>query len=390
MKAVVCQYGELRVTDRPEPRPGPGHVLIDVLRCGICGSDLHARHHCDHWADLNARTGYKIWGRSKDEQVFGHEFCGEVVEHGPGCARTHKVGSRVVALPALRHDGIIEGLGFSATLNGGYAERMLIDESLTFSVPNGLSSDMAALTEPMAVGWHAVRRSEIKRKDVAIVIGCGPVGLAIICMLKAAGVQTVVAADFSPGRRALAQKCGATVLVDPKVESPYANWKEYGFIPDTPAAYAMGMEARDKLGKLPIPWWHAWRIVELLGFAPKRPVIFECVGAPGLLASVIEGAPLYSRIIAVGVCMKTDQFEPALASNKEVELRFVMAYTPVEYHDALHMIAEGKVQCAPLITGLVGLDGVESAFEALGNPEQHAKILIDPKSPATRPVPPVA
>jgi threonine dehydrogenase-like Zn-dependent dehydrogenase len=385
MRAVVCQHGELRVTDRPEPKPGRGHVLIDVLRCGICGSDLHARHHSDHWADLNARTGYMLSGRSTDELVFGHEFCGEVLEHGPGCARTHKVGSRVVAMPVLRHDGIVEGVGFSATLTGGYAERMLIEEALTFSVPNGLSSDMAALTEPMAVGWHAVRRSEIKRKDVAIVIGCGPVGLAIICMLKAAGVQTVVAADFSPGRRALAQKCGATVIIDPKTESPYANWQEYGFVPDTPTAYNMGMEAREKLGKLVIPWWHAWRIVELLGVAPKRPVIFECVGAPGMLARVIEGAPLYSRIMAVGVCMKTDQFEPGLASNKEVELRFVMAYTPVEFHDALRMIAEGKVQCAPLITGHVGLDGVQSAFTALGNPEQHAKILIDPKSTATTP-----
>jgi len=89
-------------------------------------------------------------------------------------------------------------------------------------VPNGLPADLAALTEPMAVAWHAVRRGEVGRRQVAVVIGCGPVGLGVILMLKAHGVRTVVASDFSPGRRALAQTCGADVVVDPAEASPFS------------------------------------------------------------------------------------------------------------------------------------------------------------------------
>ena len=114
---------------------------------------------------------------------------------------------------------------------------------------------------------------------------------------------------------------------------------------------------------------------------PKRPVIFECVGVPGVINSIIAEAPLRSCVVVVGVCMKTDNFVPVNAINKEIDLRFVLGYMPIEFRDALHMIAEGKVNVGPLITGTVGLAGVDEAFTALGNPEQHAKILIDPRQP---------
>jgi threonine dehydrogenase-like Zn-dependent dehydrogenase len=80
--------------------------------------------------------------------------------------------------------------------------------------------------------------------------------------------------------------------------------------------------------------------------------------------------------------MGTDRIRPAMAINKEIDLRFVLGYTPIEFRDTLHMLAEGKVNAGPLVTGAVGLDGVEEAFEALGDPEAHAKILVDPKSSA--------
>jgi threonine dehydrogenase-like Zn-dependent dehydrogenase len=102
-----------------------------------------------------------------------------------------------------------------------------------------------------------------------------------------------------------------------------------------------------------------------------------------VLQNIIDGAPLTTRVVVVGVCMKTDQIEPAVAINKEIDLRFVLGYTPLEYRDALHAIAEGKLNCQPMITGTVGLGGVDAAFTALGDPERHAKILIDPASPAT-------
>ncbi len=104
------------------------------------------------------------------------------------------------------------------------------EESLTVPVPNGLAPGVAVLTEPMAVGWHAVRRGEVKKRTVAVVIGCGPIGLSVICMLKAHGVRTVIASDFSAGRRELARACGADIVVDPAHESPHASAEKHGHL----------------------------------------------------------------------------------------------------------------------------------------------------------------
>jgi threonine dehydrogenase-like Zn-dependent dehydrogenase len=386
MRAVVCQNAELRVEDLPDPTPGKGQVLLEVLRCGICGSDLHARHHCDHWAGLMVGNGYPGFMRSNQKVVFGHEFCGEVLAHGKDCRRTLKTGSRVCALPIRRVDGNFELTGLSAAAPGAFAERVVVEEPLMVEVPNGLSPDLAALTEPMAVGWHAVARSEVGKGQVAIVVGCGPVGLAVVSILKARGVETVIACDFAPGRRALATRLGADIVLDPRQDSPYADSGRYAHIDGFNNLLDLLFSTREKLGRLPIPWHISWRAVEALGVKPKAPVIFECVGVPGVIQGIIAGAPLFSRVVVVGVCMKADSIEPAMAINKEIDLRFVIAYTPLEYRDTLHAIAEGKVDCAALITGMVGLDGVDAAFSALGDPEQHAKILIDPRSAAREPV----
>lgn len=378
MKAVVCQNRKLSITHIETPKPMTGQVLLKVLRCGICGSDLHLQHHCGAMAKLAQRAGYGHFPKDGDAVVFGHEFCGEVVEHGRGNSKKIKVGSTVCAVPMIRRDSLIDLVGLSAHAPGAYAEYVVVQENLMEAVPNGLNPDLAALTEPMAVALHAVRRSEIKKSDVAVVIGCGPVGLAVICMLKAQGVKTVVASDFSNGRRQLAKQCGADLVINPAEDSPFANWKELGHLGGLDALLELGVSTREQLGKLPIPWWHAWRLAEKLGLNPKRPVIYECVGVPGILQNIMDGAPLMSRIVVVGVCMEMDQLEPGIGFNKELELRFVLGYSPLEYRDALHLIAEGKVNAECLITGFVGLDGVENAFKALGNPEEHAKILIDP------------
>jgi threonine dehydrogenase-like Zn-dependent dehydrogenase len=380
MRAVVCQNAELEVVDRPEPSPGRGQVRLEVLRCGICGSDLHARHGLDDWAELAEKTGYHRFGRSHTPVVFGHEFSCSVAEYGPGCKRDVPTGAPVVALPLIRGRDGVDLVGLSPDAPGAYAEQLLAQEALMLPVPNGLAADVAAMTEPMAVALHAVRRAEVGKRQVAIVIGCGPVGLGVILMLKARGVRTVVASDYSPGRRALASRCGADVVVDPAVDSPYTAAGDRGHLEDIPSALELAVGTREKLGRLPFGWWHAWRLAEKLGAAPKHPVIFECVGVPGVIESIVEGAPLFSRVVVVGVCVGEDRFKPAMAINKEIDLRFVLGYTPLEFRDTLHMLAEGDVDPRPLVTGEVGLDGVEGAFSALGDPEQHAKILIDPRA----------
>ena len=317
---------------------------------------------------------------------MGHEFCGEVVEHGPGSRRSVPAGTTVVALPLLRAGGTVHAIGLSAAAPGAYAEQLLVEESLTMPVPNGLAPEVATLTEPMAVAWHAVRRGEVKRRTVAIVIGCGPIGLSVICMLKASGVRTVIASDFSAGRRALARACGADVVIDPALDSPYASAEQHGHLVTLPAALDTALGAMEKLQRMPLPWHHVWRTAEKLGATtPKSPVVFECVGVPGVIDQIIAGAPLFSRVVVVGVCMGADRIRPAMAINKEIDLRFVIGYTPIEFRDTLHTLADGKVNAAPLLTGAVGLEGVNNAFAALGDPEEHAKILVDPKSGAVAP-----
>ena len=386
MKAVTCTNAKLEVVEQPTPTPAKGQLLIDVLRCGICGSDLHARNHCDELAEVLNETGYPDFMRSTQSVVFGHEFCGEVIDHGPKTRKAPKAGTPVVALPLLRRGKDVHTVGLSAKAPGAYAERLVVEQSLAVPVPNGLPVEHAALTEPMAVGWHAVRRSEISKGQVAIVIGCGPIGLAVILMLKAHGVRTVIASDFSPGRRALATQCGADIVVDPAQDSPYAKAKGHGHLETAPEALGLAVSTVETIRKLRLPWWHVWRAADAVGAAtPKHPVVFECVGVPGVIDGIITGAPMFSRVVVVGVCMGADNLRPSMAINKEIDLRFVLGYTPMEFRDTLHMLADGKVDVTPLITGTVGLGGVENAFGALGDPEAHAKILINPKSDATSP-----
>jgi threonine dehydrogenase-like Zn-dependent dehydrogenase len=387
MRAVVCQHATLSVVDAPEPEPAKGHVRLEVVRCGICGSDLHARHGIDDWAELSERAGYDGFGRSHEPLVFGHEFSGRVAEYGPGCKQEVPTGAPVVAFPMIRTDGRIDTIGLSLHAPGAYAEQLLVQESLMLPVPNGLPADVAALTEPMAVALHAVNRSEVKKRQIAIVVGCGPVGLGVILMLKARGVRTVVASDLSPGRRALAEACGADVVVDPANGDPYRAAGDSGHLHDAPAVFELAMGTKEKLDRLPVDWSHLWRLGERLGAGPKAPVVFECVGVPGMIESIIDSAPLFSRVLVVGVCVGPDRFRPAMAINKEIDLRFVLGYTPLEFRDTLHLLAEGEVDPRPMITGEVGLRGVAAAFDALADPETHAKVLIDPGSEASDPTP---
>jgi threonine dehydrogenase-like Zn-dependent dehydrogenase len=385
MRAVTCTNAVLEVVEAPTPTPGKGQLVPDVTRCGICGSDLHARRHADALAGIADELGYDGLMRSDQQIVLGHEFSGVVVARGRG-SRTPE-GAAVVSFPLLRRGTEVHTTGLSAQAPGAYAEQVLVEDALSLAVPNGLGTDVAALTEPLAVGLHAVRRSEVGKGQVAIVIGCGPVGLAVIAMLKASGVRTVIASDFSAGRRALARTLGADVVVDPAVESPYSSASGHGHLTNGPEVFELGVSTVEKLRKLPlVPWHQVWRVADKLGAAtPKHPVVFECVGVPGVIEEIISSAPLYSRVVVVGVCMEPDRIRPAMAINKEIDLRFVLGYTPLEFRDALHLLADGKVDAAPMITGVVGLDGVAGAFDALADPEVHAKILIDPRSVAVEP-----
>lgn len=350
MRAAVMRGGELVVDEVPDRAPGPGQVLAEVLACGICGSDLHALHHADELVEMSTVTGAelgpmapKVFDPARDV-VMGHEFSARVLEVGDNVGNSEP-GDVVVSLPIVMDAGGIHAVGYSNEYPGGYGERIVLSDMLTMKVPNGLDPRHAALTEPMAVGLHAVESSRMGAegaapRHAAVVLGCGPVGLAVIAAARLAGCESVVAADLSPARRALAATMGATEVVDPREEGAVAAWRRVD-------------------GRRPV-------------------VLFEAVGVPGMLDACLTDAPRGSQVLVVGVCMQPDTLRPMIAVGKELNLQFVLGYDPAQFGTTLRRIAEGDLDVAPLLTGEVGLDGVADAFEALADPEAHAKILVVP------------
>ncbi len=337
MRASVLRGGRMIYRDDvPDPVPVPGQVLVAVRCCGICGSDLHF---AAHGADVVALSNQLARGRTGmdldlSQDVFmGHEFSAEVLEAGPD-TETHPPGTLVTSIPVVLSDKGIEPIVFSNTTLGGYAERMLLSAPLLLAIPNGLDPRHAALAEPMAVGLHAVNKSGIEVADPALVIGCGPIGIAIIAALRVRGVKTIVASDFSPKRRELAAKMGAHQTVDAAQRSPF----------DT----------------------------------VKARVVFEAVGVPGIIDDIMQRARNGTRLVIAGVCMQPDIVHPFFGIAKEINLQFVNAYTPEEFADSLRAIAEGRIDVAPMITGEVGLEGVGAAFDDLADPDRHCKILVTP------------
>lgn len=339
MRAAIMRKKQLHVEDIAEPQVAPGLVLAEVIACGICGSDLHALQFTEQMVEAAKASGSPGNFDPDKGVVMGHEFCVRVIEAGPGVTNVQP-GDAVVSIPVIADGTSMTTVGYSNTFNGGYAERLLLMGPLCIKVPEGCDPRHAALTEPMAVGAHAVAKSGIKPGDSALVLGCGPVGLATIAALRLAGIETIVAADYSTKRRELARTMGAHDAVDPKTE----------------------------------PAIDAWRRVD-----GKRPlVIYEAVGVKGMIDQAMDAAPPQSRILVVGVCMEFDTIWPMRGIAKELNVQFALGYTPVEFNDTLLAIADGRLDVAPLITGEVGIAGVPQAFRDLADPERHAKILVMP------------
>jgi threonine dehydrogenase-like Zn-dependent dehydrogenase len=355
MRAVIRRAGALLVGEMAAPVPEAGQALCRTLACGICGSDLHALDHYDHMIELSERLGAPGHMKRGADTVFGHEFCCEVIDNGPGGGR-FRPGTRVVSIPGLITPAGFETVGYSSRIPGGFAETIVLSDMLMLEVPNGLAAETAALTEPLAVGEHAVARAEPAADHVFMVVGAGPVGLAVIAALKSRGLGPVIACDFSPERRAAAERLGADRIIDPAAASPHACWSEFG----VPASAAEGL------------------IAAATGRSVKRPLIFECVGAPGVLQSLAMAAPRGTRIVVAGVCMKSDVIEPFAFIAKEIDVRFVLGYTPEEFAASLRNLAEGLTGYDAIVTGVVGLDETPAAFTALQTDKSQIKILVKP------------
>ena len=175
--------------------------------------------------------------------------------------------------------------------------------------------------------------------------------------LKARGLGPIVACDFSAERRREAEVMGADRVIDPATISPHTAWADYQ-VPGTRAEALMAEGA---------------------GRAVRRPLIFECVGAPGVVQSLAEAAPVATRIVVAGVCMQTDHIEPLILISKEIELRYVLGYTAEEFAGSLRNLAEGRTAYAGIITGVVGLRETPEAFARLQTDKSQIKILVTPR-----------
>jgi threonine dehydrogenase-like Zn-dependent dehydrogenase len=337
MRASMLRDGRMVYRDDlPEPVPGPGQVLVAVRSCGICGSDLHFASYGAEVLSLSSEMSRGAGGMNVDltRDVFmGHEFSAEILEPGPG-TDTHPAGTLVTSIPVLLSGNTVEAIVYSNTTVGGYAERMLLSAPLLLPIPNGLDPQRASLTEPMAVGLHAVNKSGIQPGESALVLGCGPIGIAVVAALRLRGVDAIAAADFSLKRRELAATMGADQTIDPAQGSPF----------DT----------------------------------VKPAVVFDAVGVPGIIDDVMRRARQGTRLVVVGVCMQADTVHPFFAIAKEISVQFVLAYDPQEFSDSLRAIAEGDIDVSPMITGAVSLEDVATAFADLAHPERHCKILVTP------------
>ncbi|WP_208029747.1 alcohol dehydrogenase catalytic domain-containing protein [Rhabdothermincola sediminis] len=332
--AVLQQPGELlAIVDRPDPRPGPGEVLLRVEACGICGSDLHL-------SDAYPMPGL----------VLGHEFCGTVADVGTG-VDTRRVGDRVTALSlapcgecAACMTGRVRKCPRVAMIGierpGAYAEYVVVNARDTFVLPTTLDHRHGALIEPLAVALHTVRRAGAQPGDDALVLGGGPVGLAVASWLRALGAREVAVSDPVASRRVLAERLGATVTIDPTVD-------------DVGDAFAAVTGTRPRL-------------------------VIECVGVPGLLQHAADVAAVDATVVVAGVCMAPDTITPLVPMTKELDVRFAFYYEARDYQTTIELIDRGRIDPLPLVTSEVPLEQTPQAFADLKHPSDQCKVLITP------------
>jgi (R,R)-butanediol dehydrogenase/meso-butanediol dehydrogenase/diacetyl reductase len=336
MRAVVLKEpGVLQVESVPDAVPEPGEILLRVRDCGICGSDLHA-----------AKFGIGM----PPDSIMGHEFAGEIAALGEG-VEGWKVGERVVSLPYMscgacdacrRGDGyhcpLTRPIGIGA-LPGAYAELVRVQPAQVLRVPDDVTMRQAALVEPLAVGLHAVRLGPVRRDTACVVMGAGPIGAVTILWARHAGARAVVASDPSPGRRELATRLGAHVVVDPTAQDPAAALRK------------------------------------LVDVDPE--LVFECVGVKGTINAAMLLAGIHARIVVLGVCAETDEIFPLVGIMKEIELAFALAYSHAEFAEALEALRTGAIDVGPLVTDVIDLADVPEAFRTLERPSTQCKVLIE-------------
>jgi len=345
MRAVVLRHGKLQVREIADPVPEEGELLIRTLATAICASDVHFMDH--HDAVPADGVGGMVYDEDRDI-VLGHEFVGEVVGHGPGCSQQFPVGTTVTSMPILLVEGGLGGtkvIGQHPEAPGSFGELFVVSEPMARAVPDGVSHDAVALVDAFAVGEFYVRSSGVGPGEVAIVVGAGAIGLSAVAALAARGVDPIVVSDLKPERRALAQRFGAHVLVDPAARSPFDAFREL--------AVERGIS--------------------------KPAVVFECVGAPGMLQRLVDDCDMWTKIFAAGGWYTGDVIDSTLATHRGATIQFGGGPMPQDWYGTLDAICEGRLDPLPSVGETIGLDEVPSALERTRRSEGPPRIVVHPR-----------
>lgn len=339
---------DLRLETITEPVASKGKVKIRVEWCGICGSDLH--EYVAGPIFIPEGTAHPLTGE-KAPIVMGHEFSGQVVEVGEGVTKI-KVGDRVVVEPVFAcgtcsacNQGkynLCDKMGFLGLAGGGggFSEYVACDEHMVHKIPDSLSYEQGALVEPSAVALYAVRSSQLKAGDKAVVFGAGPIGLLVIEALKAAGAAEIYAVELSPERKSKAEELGAIVL-DPK---------ECDVVQEVHSRTNGGAD-----------------------------VAFEVTGVPPVLTQAIESTKIAGQIMIVSIFEREAPIKPNNIVMKERTMTGIIGYRNV-FPAVISLMEKGFFPADKLVTQRIGLDEiVEHGFEALLKEKNQVKILVNPR-----------
>lgn len=347
MRALVFHGPwDLAVEDRPEPRPGPGDTLLEIIATGICGSDLHGY------------TGET--GRRHPGQVMGHETVGRVLDDRTG---THPPGALVTVNPVLGcgHCAACAAgspqrcpdrrvIGVQPEISAAFAERMTAPTRNIVPLPAGTPPEIGSLVEPLAVGQHAVRRGGLTPDDLLYVLGGGPIGQAVAIAARRLGAPSLVVAELDPARRALLDRLGFTT-VDPGSQPTGA-------------------------------------VADLLGGPPT--LVVDAVGSTGTLRAALDIAAPGGRIVLVGMAAPTVELAAYAISTGERSLLGSFSYDPAEFADTAAWTGAHAAELTPLIEARVRLDEAPDTFRDLAQGTLSAsKVLVYPSTadiaPAHRP-----
>lgn len=335
MRAAVFQGvgNPLEIKQLPDPTPGTGQVVVKVERCGICGTDLHMTG--DH--AMGVPVGF----------IPGHEISGEVVAVGAEVSNL-KVGDRVTTMPIIGCGKCANCLsqqpmwctnpfGFQS---GGFAEYLVGGARESVLLPRSVSAQDGALVEPLSVGLHGVALAQLQPGAKVLVLGPGPIGLAVIYWARKLGAGKIVVTGSSRRREEFAMTMGASAFV---VESEQSRAD----------------------------------IERALGGAPD--VVFECVGKPGILQQALERVRPRGTVISLGYCTSPDSIVPASAMIKEVRLQFSYTYGIGDFEYCIDTLAAGAVEPAAMITDTVSLQALPEFFETMRQPgSTPCKVMVDP------------